>query len=829
MNLLASRLPLLLGPALLLGAWLPIPGEMRAVCALLGVFLAWPAALWPYWRPIRRPGRDGERGGHVVRLLLGWASLGMLPILALLAAGWLGLSLGSLVSLWCGGLAVAILVAFKSPVPAGEPEPRRVRPLTALAVVLGLAILVLWVRSQGAPLDPLDDAYDHVATIRHMVISDRVELPGAFHARDVPAGWDPRKGALHLALAIATRLARVDTVQLWSGAPAVLAGLSGLVYLGFAFALLRRGALAVLALLFVLLLSPDPGRFVRGAYGGHWGLVLAWAGIGLALTGGGMLWGLVCGAACASVHAFAPAQLLVPLLGLALFRERSAGAVAPDVRAFVIGALAGALPIEAARLVISAAGGNPLHGRFMPELLLAWGAVASPLEIVRAWSIPGVAVALALLGTARFLPTRTARTLLTALFGPLLVLALPGVFDLVGRHLGSVANKLLVVWEPGVAIIAVLTLPFVAWRRSSRWSRAVMIAAASGVAASVAVGLPGRLAVLGGTRGGGVPPDIARSAEIIARHTPPDAVIATDAVTAYALPALTGRRTIVTLHQHAPPGDARAPVRIAVTEALFAPCIALEEALALARREGATHLLIGPPPARRIDQYANHVDPRSRPGLEARFSDPPELERLAESGGVRLFALRPGPVAAEGWAPVARMPTGSPPPEARVVTVREGSVHLTVPIPPDSLVWSRGDRVKLPASWRRDPVQIAAYEEIFCHIRFENATIPGWTGLAGVFSKPLRRLYLEKRLGGSLRWRAVEMPFLGRCPVANWPDGQSLIDTLDFVVPGNLLPGRYRLRLSLETGTLYPVLTPADLMSDEDRFSGPTLAIAEIR
>ena len=102
-------------------------------------------------------------------------------------------------------------------------------------------------------------------------------------------------------------------------------------------------------------------------------------------------------------------------------------------------------------------------------------------------------------------------------------------------------------------------------------------------------------------------------------------------------------------------------------------------------------------------------------------------------------------------------------------------------------------------------------------------------GLAGLVSKPLRKMILEPRAGGSYSSRVTVLPFRGLCPVAAWPPGKWLPDTLDVEVPRGLLPGTYRLRLSLERGGLYPVHTVADLLRDDDRYAGPVIGTLEIR
>lgn len=821
---------------LVLAPALPLPSGWRAAAAVAALLVAWPLALWPRG-PVPRPASTGTAEdlpldlALAVRKLAWWPIAGAVPLLGLTTLGFAGVGMTFLLWLWLGGFVVCLVLGLTSRTRVTLPA-TPFRGAVRLGLLVALALVVGFVMRRGAPLGPMDDAYDHLATVRHLVSSERLEFPGAFYGRDVPRGADPRKGVLHVALALSARLAHVDAPAIWRAAPPVLALLAGLAYAGLALALFRRWGFVVFALLGLLVFSGDPGRLVRGAYGGHWGLVVAWAGMALALARGGFVAGLLAGLSAASVHAYSPAQLLVPLLGFAA-ANRLVGRPQPvGLFSFIGGALVGALPVDLARVLISAHSGNPLHEQAMPWLLFAAGPVASPLELLRAWGMPGAAAAVALLAVLTFQRRRIELFLLGAWVAPLALLLNPWLFKFVADRFGSVANKLLLCWDPALAVPGLLLVLVTGWSE-----RRIPARIATGVALLIlAVGilptLPDRWASLLAPSAESLPAEIRDATRLAAARTPDSAVLASDPMTAYALPALSGRRAILTLQQHSPPGDDRALERLAVTAALFSTCVPLDSALAAAVGEGAGYLLVAGQPGSRIDQFGNHPDPRNESLLAQRFSTRPDLlHEIGRQGGATLYRIQDREAPPVGLPPetlaASSPPAGRPAAGGGGLRVVEGGIQLEALTPPPG-PWARGSIVRLPVLWTRLRGG-AQYEEYTAHIRFENSAMPVMRGWMGAFSKPFRRIYLERKAGGAYRSRAVESPFRGLCPPADWEIGRAMADTLQFQVPSALLPGGYRLRVALERGTLYPVLKPADLLRDEDRFSGPVLGTLEIQ
>ncbi|HEX7877896.1 MAG TPA: hypothetical protein VF720_00720 [Candidatus Eisenbacteria bacterium] len=801
-----------IGPAAALLARAPVGDGPRSIAALIAIFLGVPLAASPLLAAA-----DAGRRAPIAAAGVAIA----LPFLVFTALGLAGVNLDLLlVAFLILQAGVAILSMRERPHSSNDEARESQRDSSGTwrtAVLISCLATALLAARAGTPLGPYDDALDHVATIRHVAETRHVDFPGAFYGRDQPDGQDIRKGSVHLGLAMAVRLAHVDAVVLWRWAATMLAPLVLVAFIALAGTLAPgRPLIAWLALPAWILIASDPTWLLKSPYGGHAGLALAWAAIAGILSGWGALPSFLAGAALAGVHAYAPAQALVPLAGFALVKPRTGDdPMAPSWRS--LGALAvGALVIEGGRLLVAAPSINPLSNQSMPWLMTQLGPIASPLQLLDWYGLVGVAAAAAVI-VLSFVDRRPAtRYLLVTLIAPMLLLVNPLLFGAVSKIFGSVANKIALVWSPPLA--AILLMAAATRPDALRATRAV---AAVGTALVMFAAFPTLQSNLESVTVPAVtaPSSLSRAAiELIERNTPPDAVIAADPITSYAIPAMTGRRTIVTLHQHAPPGDGRALERVAAGAALGSTCAA---SMSLWHDEGARWVLLDERPGPRIDEYGAHRDPRNNGSLASRFDwrfhggGGAEVAGVDSADGFKL--LRP----AGNSVPITPgpMPT-SELTSSGVVQVVAGNVELAAAmLGPDRLV-SRGATLEIPAWWRRNGDAVAPYLEVQAHLRIENEQM-GEAG--GPFSKLRRRLLIEPKLGGSLRARGVELPFRGLCPVAEWPAGKWLGDTIQIIVPQYIVPGRYKVELSLEEVTLYPVLTLADLFSDADRYEGPDL------
>jgi hypothetical protein len=807
----------------------------------MAVLLLFPVALSPWWWR-RMPG-----AGLRERLWLlpaGLVLLSTLPHVLITALGLAGVSVAALswvLVLLCvlaglvGWTAARRLEGNTSAVeiPASAEPGRRDgdsvpgRRTWIIAFTPALLVLVLSIVHK-TPLGATDDSFDHLASLRHIAETGRVEFPGAFYAVDPPRGQDPRKGVLLPALALAVRSSRADSADVWKESAIVLAPLMVLAFTSLAFALFRSAGLAFVSALALLLSWGGPFWLLRGAYGGHWGLAAAWAGTALFLCGAGLGWGVVAGVTTAALHAYAPFQLLVPT-GIFYVLGRAGRPPGPAVRlSALVGAAAGAVPLLVARKLLAGPTMNALHAQSMAWLLTPAGPIASPLDLLAWFGYAGAFALIAVVVLFFFHRDRAGLYLIGSAAGPLFLLLNPLLFAPVAGWLGSVANKLALVWSYP------LVIAWIAGTAASKRARPVRVAGAVlGVVLVSLIALPFPARVDAWSRGAApLAPGLRMAMVMLRRSTPPDAVVASDPLTSYAVPALTGRRVIVTLHQHSPPGDTRATERLELASELFSTCVPLEAILQRTAREGAGWVLYGGAREFRFDEFGNHGDPRNNRLLESRFAGRPDLlDPVAgkSPGGPALYrvnlapqadVLKPGEL-----KPAAGTPRAVPePPTGPIIT--DGTVSFAVESLPLKSV-RRGDVIRLPAAWRLEqPAE--GYLEYSGHIRFESEALPSFKMPISLISKPFRRIILEPRVGGSYRWRAVEVPFRGLCPIGSWPVGSWLPDTLEVTVPRELLPGRCSLRVGLERGSLYPVLSSADLFQDTDRFSAPTAGLLEI-
>lgn len=802
-----DSLLLAVGPLAALLARGPWPAAVRAGLAMVAVMAGPALALHPLWSRLE-PARAAGRA----------AILTILPLLVLTAAGLMGVSVGPLaVGLLIAEVGAGALVwwkAFGRRPAAGAAGPPR---LAARRALIGVAlVMTVLAANRGTPLGASDDAMDHLAAIRHIIEADRVEFPGAYYSRDLPVGQDPRKGVLHVGLALAAVLADVDPLAVWRASAAVLTPLAALAFAALALALLESAGAALAALLALLLFWVDPGWIFKMAYGGHAALAVVWAVTAMLLAGEGPAFAALGGLAVSAAHAYGPAQLLAPLL---LFRMLIRHDPEPLRWPPVIAVLVGALPVTVARMSLVHGVANPLHGQSMGWLLLGDRPIASPLQLAEWYGFTGLAAGAALLLVAPFRLDRTGRYLLASLLAPMALLLNPWLFGPVAARFGSVANKLALVWLYPVALIWLART----FSRTRGLGRVAVLAAALVLVPALVREVPMRCREWLAPPPPAPPRDLDSAARLIRAMTPPDAVIASDPRISYGLPALTGRRVIVTLHQHSTPGDGQALRRLEVASALFSECVPLQDALRRAVDEGAGWLFVPAAARLREDQFAWHPDPRNASVLAVRFPGSAPLTLVAESEGARLYRIdRTSLMNGDGADRGGVLSSGGP--GVGATRVVSGNVQLAVEFPARPNV-VRGTTIRLPAWWKRSAGG-EDYEEYQAHIRLESDRLA--EGGRGPFSKLWRRLLIEPRAGGALRARGVELPFRGLCPVAEWPAETWLADTLEVEVPGRLLPGPGRVGISLEKVGLYPRLRLADLLSNEDQFSGPTVARLEI-
>ena len=485
-----------------------LPEPVRAIGALVAVLLVPGAALVLLW-----PGNATRGWLPVVALSF---PLSLLAVSGAALAGWLlawgplPLAAGYLFGTFLLTLAALVRVHQAAPEEKTPPWGRLSRgfSLAVTGLLLGAALVAVWA---GAPTGPVTDGPDHMAAVEEIRTSQEM-FP---HQGLVPPGElersDPRKGVLHVGMAMAAELADVSTRQVWTAAPAVLvvSWLALVVLLGLELGLGRGGAwmAGVLALVF---LGGNGGAWaVRLGYGAHAGLVVAWAAswVLLELLRGFGWWraallGILV-AVGAAVHPMAPAFFFLPAVLLPVTGWKG--------RPFPLGSLGKALlvslmvlaPVVLLRVPQLRGAVNPLHRQAMPVLELAkgwsvlwppaWFRILGPVGVVGVLLLPAAAGALKDRLGRRYLVAATAAAL-----GPAL---LPGVFDLGAAWTSSLPIKLLYLtpyfWIGGVVLGS-------GWTGKGKWLRgALVVGLLACLPAATARFAPGRVA---GWRPSGIEP-----------------------------------------------------------------------------------------------------------------------------------------------------------------------------------------------------------------------------------------------------------------------------------------------------------------------------------
>ena len=114
-----------------------------------------------------------------------------------------------------------------------------------------------------------------------------------------------------------------------------------------------------------------------------------------------------------------------------------------------------------------------------------------------------------------------------------------------------------------------------------------------------------------------------------------------------------------------------------------------------------------------------------------------------------------------------------------------------------------------------EPVYFGSYTT---HVRFDtdfprNSAYWRWYG-------KIYRKVLEKMKGTRYRFRIDSQPLGGILPPDTWPLATEVADSVIISVPPDAAPGLYTISVRMSQKTQYPNYRAADLLTDEDFFSG---------
>ena len=849
-------LPLVAGLALagLLGAGAldALPDGVRVALAL-GVLVLLPGLAWSRAIGARVPGGAWLAAGWALGFGVAWLgacvlvtrALGLpFTILARAGAPWAALP-------WLGAFAFA--PRAPAPVPVWSRGAR-------FAIVLAALLALVHGVQLGTPVSYFTDSPDHIGTVRRMLAEGDAFPTDAFFRNAGAAGADPRKGLWHAEVALVCALSHTDPLPAWRLLAALLAPLF----------ILNAAAFAAL-----LASSASGAGFAAAA--GAWGLLLTYGG-GL---GTQYLREAVFATKLADQLALATLAALIVDLESRTARSRVTvvGLALGTVAVHVFGALQFAITFAAlgAGLLLRDRAWSPLVRRLvvtsaccalatLPYLLWrAWAAYAPAniihtepqgmLELAPGASVVSFGVMWEWLGTAWLLfPlslvvwARGARRpavlcLLTTTFAVGVLMFCPPLVAVLRPRLGYLLMRLpwLLPTSAAVAFLAVTLRE--AWSAGRR-----VVAAAA--AAVLLFGLVGPLVdavhaftAPGRVRAAEATASVERWRDALAwmeRRLPAGSVVLSDPATSYSIPMLTRHWVTALVDQHSSPNDSLALARILDARDALDPYTSWERTAAVVRRWGATAIALNGrfATAPHLDYWAPST--AWYRAARARLDRAPAaFERLYDHDDFTVYvvhraeldALRGGDSARPFVRPLAagehELPLGPGLPGlVRLELSRPDAAEP--PRPPAAregeraaLCAARGDTLAGVLEWHVDrPLPAGSYQVA---VRFDRPLPAGVPAGPAALSKVWRKL-IERWHHERYRFRSDHLPTDGAYGVDRWSASEVVSDSFRVVVPGDVAPGEYAVKIMMTRQPHYPNLRLRDLTSDDDMLDGVTMA-----
>lgn len=739
-----------------------------------------------------------------------------------------------------------------------------IAPRWATLLVLGVMMLTAAILGlyAGGIFGSVTDSLDHISCLREMLSEDRILPRATFYVDGDGAAVDARKGFFHVSLAAQAMLIGVDPVKLWDLLPALLIPLALVVFHTFARRLLRSEGTALLATFLALICFGEvsTGGFVRLAYGSQMGTVLAWAALAIALEyimgvrrrGRRMLWLIALSVfAAAATHAFAALHVLFALgvfaLVLLIFRRPSYPAVA---RAWIAlgAAIAGALPMMLWRLIYTSAALNPIHTH---QHGILWFTDRLYILLPSQWadflSVAGFgAILLSFLLWRRARDDDAVLYMASLSIAPLLIVANPLLVPLLEPKLGYLIARFV------LAIPFLMVLAYMA-----RWMGESLLELKSRGQVIVSLLFYVFMVLLLFPRLEG----FARSYSFTARAQRQDhsalvwlpllemlqtelahpAVVLSDPMTSYSIPAFTRHFTVSVLHQHASPSDSLALTRLAVCRDVLSPYIGTGRKARLCRKFKVDYVLLNGMHPRNERSFFCDAGPAvyadQRRALEeddALFDEVWDGESQGTLYRVRkenLDALAgivtPGAPALVGRTAeqltgeiLARvLPNDTYPVVADTIA---GITLMAVGL--DTTLVARGERVGVTLYWRR--VAEPSRFPVDVHIRIDTPAPRGrfWT----MSLSKIHRHLIERRIHQAYRAQLIRSPLRGLYGIEHWPLDRFVVDHFELYAASYLAKGEYELKVKWMEQTFLPNLPILHFTSDRDISDGETVGLLDV-
>ena len=308
--------------------------------------------------------------------------------------------------------------------------------------------------------------------------------------------------------------------------------------------------------------------------------------------------------------------------------------------------------------------------------------------------------------------------------------------------------------------------------------------------------------------------------QAINERVPGGSTIASDPVTSYGIPAFTDQFVACTFDQHSIPNDSTALKRILDHRDIVSPAVSLAEILNTLDRYGSAYLLIdGRIPTTVPTMFWRPDSTNARLMMERLDGHPEYFVPVYRTGTAALFAVNgstPRP-SAEDKESVPRFlgPFLSPDSAAALTPSGvEGVLIRSVdlggqPIHP-------GEKLPISIEWVSD--HACAPRSYAAFMRFD-ADYEKGSLYRDWYSKLYRKVH-EARCGERFRFTVDHLPLSGIYPPDKWQPFRVIRDRFTIVVPPDLSPGLYHVRVKLVVKTQYANHTIRDFLNDRDSLSG---------
>jgi len=710
---------------------------------------------------------------------------------------------------------------------------------SAIAIATAALFALSHVARHGPPVTYMSDTPDHLGTIRRMLASGDPFPRDAFFRDAGAAGVDPRKGLWHPCVALVCALSRVDPAPAWHTLAAILAALAVLTAAGFAFRL--GGPLAAAAGGWGMLLGYGGG--LGTPYLGEAVFATKLADVLALATASALLDDLeqrsprsrvaVAGLALGAVltHVFAAIQFAITFgaLGVGLLvRDRAASAALRRlaVTAVVCALVAG--PYLAWRAHGAYAPVNPIHTETQGMLTLARGVRIISVGAVWDWLGPlWLLFPLSLVWWARAVREPGVLYLLTTTLAVGALMFLPPVVGWLEPRLGYLLMRLPWLLPVGPAAAFLVARAQAAWSAGRRFGAvapaAVLALAFAGPLADAAhaiVGRPAQNSVLEHA-------NISRWRDALAwmdKGLPAGTVVLSDPATSYSIPAFTRHWVTALADQHSSPNDPLALARILDARDALDPCAPWARTAQVVSRWGATAIALNgrfpEPPG--LDYWSPTRDwyAAARTRLERA---PAAFERVFDRERFTVYVIHRDAL--------AKLTDGAAPrPFVRPRDRHDPGLDLGPGLPQlvsfklDARRAARGDTLAGRIEWRAArPLPAGSYTVALRFDRPLPADVPrSPEAVSKVWRKLVERVRHER-----YRFRADHLPTNGDYGVDRWQADEVVRDPFRVVVPADVAPGTYAVRVCMVRQPHYPNLELRDLTSDDDLLSG--LVVAQLK